>query len=406
MQVSDYGGAHPDSAIGLLDSARLDADRRRQQSTKSRPRVREQVKGPAFEAGSGPRLLVIDDERNLAVSMTRFLNDEGFRAEFVLDGGAGLAAARAANWDAIVLDLKMPRVDGFAVLRELRQARIRVPVLVLTGFPSVTSAVDAMKLGASDYRRIPAGSPVGPGGSASVPSTRGLGTTMSPRVQAALDMVTTVALLGAAVTVVWGNVRSVSLQRATSVVPASAALLDLRGVELKGSLSATVGILEFSDFECPFCGTFARTTLDEIDRAFVVPGRVMIAFRNLPVEKIHVNAFPAAKAARCASSQGRFWEMHDQLFLEPRELDAVSLRRKALGAGLDPHGYDQCMSSDQAAAEVKEDVDLAARLNLRGTPVFLLGRLEPGLMLRVSRIISGAKPFAEFKETLDRLLER
>ncbi len=181
-------------------------------------------------------------------------------------------------------------------------------------------------------------------------------------------------------------------------------LQSLVGAQLRGSTRARVAVIAYSDFQCPFCGRFARETLPRLDQTYIQPGRVVFAFRHSPIERIHPLAVKASEAAVCAGRQGRFWEMHDALFEEGAALDLPGLLRAAAAVGLDPGQTETCLAQD-GSAEIRADRAAAEALQLTGTPAFLVGLVEQG-GVRVIKVVRGAKPFAEFAAVIDDLLGR
>jgi protein-disulfide isomerase len=171
----------------------------------------------------------------------------------------------------------------------------------------------------------------------------------------------------------------------------------------RGSSAARVAIVEYSDFQCPYCGDVARDTLPDLARAYVDTGKVILIFKHLPLS-IHPLAPAAASAASCAGEQSKFWEMHDQLFSKPAKLAAGDLRAAAGEIGLDLTRFDQCRNGAAAAKLVEDDTLEAERLGVTATPTFIFGRLEPGGRVRATDVMTGAKPAKEFKRILDRLL--
>src|SRR5262249_7401275 len=107
-------------------------------------------------------------------------------------------------------------------------------------------------------------------------------------------------------------------------VPADLAL-PIAGAPARGSTTARVTLVEFSDYQCPFCGRYARDTYAQLDHDYVKTGKVLYVFRNLPLESLHPQSFKAHEAALCAGDQGKYWEMHDQLFASQSALDATSI---------------------------------------------------------------------------------
>lgn len=171
----------------------------------------------------------------------------------------------------------------------------------------------------------------------------------------------------------------------------------------KGSAAAKVALVEFSEFECPFCRRFAKETLPALVKEYVNPGRVLIAFRHFPLEKIHQSARAAAEIASCAHAQGQFWRVHDLFFAEPSS-GVGDFRNRALRAGVDKRTLDGCLQLDSTQKAVEADIRLAGSLSLTGTPVFFIGVNGPA-GVQVVKVLVGHRPLAEFRQALDDLLK-
>lgn len=184
--------------------------------------------------------------------------------------------------------------------------------------------------------------------------------------------------------------------------PLPAEPISLEGAAVKGRREARVAIVEYSDFRCPFCARFALDTLPQIDKTYIATGKVLMAFRHLPLEAIHPFAVGAGASAECAGQQGRFWDMHDRLFQNPRQLDPITLRGHAQALSLNVAAYDGCLAG--AAAKVRADGAGAAAVGVSGTPGFLLGSVEPDGRVKVTRRMSGASSFGVFQAAIDGLL--
>jgi protein-disulfide isomerase len=180
--------------------------------------------------------------------------------------------------------------------------------------------------------------------------------------------------------------------------------VSLEGAQIVGSHTAPVAIVEFSDFQCPFCGRFARDTWPTIQKAYVQSGKVLFAFREFPLEAIHGSALEAAKAAECAGLQGQFWKLHDALFADQAHLGSAVLEADARTAGVDSQKFDQCLSG-WAEAKVKADERAGDGLAVSGTPTFFIGRLQPDGAVKVVRRMSGAPPAAAFGAAIDVVLK-
>jgi protein-disulfide isomerase len=155
----------------------------------------------------------------------------------------------------------------------------------------------------------------------------------------------------------------------------------------RGPENAKVTIVEFSDFECPFCGK-AHDTVEEVMKAYA--GKVRLVFRQFPLD-FHKNAQKAAEASLCAHEQGKFWEYHDLLFKNREKLAVEDLKAHATETGLDAAKFNECLDSGKQAKQVADDMAEAKKVGVSGTPAFFIN----GVML------SGALPFEEFKKVID-----
>lgn len=172
----------------------------------------------------------------------------------------------------------------------------------------------------------------------------------------------------------------------------------------KGSAGSRLVLVEFSDFQCPFCARHVKQTLPQIEREYVNTGKILYVMRNLPLEALHPDAVRAAGAAECAGDQGKYWQMHDKLFSNQQALSAPDLARYAQETGLEPAKFKQCMDADVHGAKVRKDLTEAQAAGITGTPTFLLGFAEGGGKVKVVRRIQGAQPYPVFKAAIEGLL--
>jgi protein-disulfide isomerase len=159
----------------------------------------------------------------------------------------------------------------------------------------------------------------------------------------------------------------------------------------RGPENAPITMVEFSDFQCPFC-TRAVGTVEQVMQAY--PDKIRLVFRQFPLE-MHKEAPKAAEAALCANEQGKFWEYHDTLFQNQQALQVEDLRKYATNLKLDEKKFGECLASGKMAATVKADMEAGAKVGVSGTPAFFIN----GVML------SGAQPFEEFKKVIDAELQ-
>lgn len=157
---------------------------------------------------------------------------------------------------------------------------------------------------------------------------------------------------------------------------------------VKGDPKAPVTIVEFSDFQCPYCKT-AQTTLKHILTQY--NGRVKLAFKDFPLRKIHPEAQAAAEAARCAGEQGKFWEFHDALFADQSKQTGADLAAHARTLGLDEKSFEACLATGRYTPKVDADLQEGTKLGITGTPAFFINGV----------FLSGAQPQAEFEKVID-----
>jgi len=175
---------------------------------------------------------------------------------------------------------------------------------------------------------------------------------------------------------------------------------------VKGDPDASITIVEFSDFQCPFCSRWYDQTLSSLEENYIDTGKVKLVYRDLPLSSIHPNARPAHIAAECADEQNKFWDYHDILFESQSEWGRLSpgdlsdkLNEYAITLELDTTSFESCLSSQDVADEVDADGADARKLGATGTPTFFIGNEKDGFTKLV-----GAQPFSSFKSTIDDLL--
>jgi protein-disulfide isomerase len=193
--------------------------------------------------------------------------------------------------------------------------------------------------------------------------------------------------------------------------PTPPAAVPLPDVPIRLDESATLGradapvvLVMFSDFQCPYCATFAEETLPTLQRDYGEPGQVRFVFRHLPLERLHSEAMGAAVGAECARRQGKFWEMHDGLFaIRATALGEGAIAERALDIGLDMPAFRACVA-DSGAAAVRLDLEDAERFGVTGTPGFIIGTVAADGSVVPRRRLSGALPVEEFRAALDEVL--
>ena len=139
-------------------------------------------------------------------------------------------------------------------------------------------------------------------------------------------------------------------------------VLTIDGYPSKGSQSAQLILIEFTDYQCPFCGRHFQQTSIQIERDYVNTGRVRHIVRDFPIESIHKDALKAAEAAHCAGDQGRYWQMHDRLFNGQNALTADHLSAYAGALGLDAKSFERCLDSSKYTAKIRQDLAEAQKV--------------------------------------------
>lgn len=182
-------------------------------------------------------------------------------------------------------------------------------------------------------------------------------------------------------------------------------VLSVKDDPFKGDKNAKLTLIEFSDYQCPFCARHVRDTLPQIEREYIATGKIKYVFRNFPIESIHPQAFKAHEAANCAGEQGKYWEMHDRLFANQNALGLKDMPNHAQAFGLDLPKFQQCLDSGKQASKIRGDLADGQKAGVQGTPTFFLGLTDPkDTMVKALRVIRGAQSYAAFKQALDSLL--
>jgi protein-disulfide isomerase len=217
-----------------------------------------------------------------------------------------------------------------------------------------------------------------------------------------LDVIVSVVLLASAGALLFVTLRDRPLFRESRTFSLPTARQSLVGASLIGSKEAPVAMIVYSDFQCPFCGKFARDTVPVLRSSFVNTGKLAIVFRHLPIDRIHPNARRAAQAAECAGRQGLFWDIHDTLFAIGLPFERGALEQTLTAVGGNPHAWQECVDGPPVD-QIHRDTESATALGIRSTPFILLGPVEFG-ELRVTRSIAGAKAVSTFVDGVEAIL--
>ena len=165
-----------------------------------------------------------------------------------------------------------------------------------------------------------------------------------------------------------------------------------------GNKDAPVTIVEFSDFQCPFCERAYSGAVTEFKNSdYFKNGEVNLIYKHFPLNSIHPFAQKAGEAAECANRQGKFWEYHDKLFTNQQSLGVDSLKQYATQVGLNTGTFNKCLDGGEAAAEVNKETTQATSAGGRGTPYFIIINNKD----KTTQTVSGAVPFAQFETAIN-----
>jgi protein-disulfide isomerase len=217
----------------------------------------------------------------------------------------------------------------------------------------------------------------------------------------AIRLFLTVLLIGMILPMAYSQTSAIPLTKQPKIENLA---LFLAGAPSIGDSNACIAIVEFGDYECPYCGQHANQVLPQILRDYVKTGKVRYFFKDTPVESIHPQALKASEAALCAGDQGKYWEVHDRLFKNQQALAANDLRSHARALDLDVPSFEECLNKGTHAARIRKSIQEATEFGVRGTPTFFVGMLSQSESRKAVTKLSGLKPYSAFQQILDELL--
>lgn len=196
-------------------------------------------------------------------------------------------------------------------------------------------------------------------------------------------------------------------QQGNQPAPAAPANVDVNvaNAPVLGNANAKVALVEFTDFQCPFCSQLFSNTFPQVKKEYIDTGKIKYMVRDFPLVQIHPFAQKAAEAASCANEQGKYWEMHDTLFKNQTALTIDDLKKYAADLGLNTSNFNSCLDSAKFSDKVKADTQEGEKYGVRGTPASFVGKVE-GNTVKQASIISGAVPFDSFKTAIDEALKK
>jgi protein-disulfide isomerase len=183
------------------------------------------------------------------------------------------------------------------------------------------------------------------------------------------------------------------------------AAIDLAGAPFKGSATSTVALVEYSDYECPYCIRHFTQVMPQIQQTYIDTNKIRYMFRDFPIDELHPQSIRAHVAAHCAIEQGNFWNMHDRLFTKPGTHTPDELAARAKEIGLNPAAFSACVANDKYSAAIRQSTAFAISLGASGTPFFVVGKFDPKTsQLTPIKTIPGAYPFSQFQQYIDAAL--
>lgn len=163
-----------------------------------------------------------------------------------------------------------------------------------------------------------------------------------------------------------------------------------------GDPGAKVTLVEFGDFQCPFCSRFFETAEQDIIEKYVKTGKARFVYRDFPISAIHIEAQKSAEAAECANEQGKFWPYHNLLYQRQGELSLQNYRKWARELVLDAKQFDECLDSGKYAPEIEKDLQDGQAAGVNGTPTTFVN----------GRMVQGAVPFSQFAAIIEEELKK
>jgi protein-disulfide isomerase len=181
----------------------------------------------------------------------------------------------------------------------------------------------------------------------------------------------------------------------------------LGDVPYKGEYDAPVTLIEFSDYQCPYCKRHATAVMPTLISKYVDTGKLRFVMREFPIENLHRRAVAASEAALCAGDQGQYWGMHDALFADQKANTDENFQQMAASLGLDESAFLECMSSDKFVEQINADLAEGRRLGISGTPSFVVGMTDPQdpSTVHLTKFIRGAQSLQSFSAAIDELLK-
>jgi len=174
-----------------------------------------------------------------------------------------------------------------------------------------------------------------------------------------------------------------------------------KGRPTLGAADAGITVVEFTDYQCPFCSRFATTTFDKIKQNYIDSGKIRWVVLDMPLS-FHKEALMASQAAHCANEQDKFWEFRALLYRNQDKLQAEQLAEYARQTGIEAEAFNLCLNSNRFDETIQKDQQEASKQQITGTPTFVIGRTTPDVI--TGKRIVGAQAYRVFSSEIDRLL--
>jgi protein-disulfide isomerase len=206
------------------------------------------------------------------------------------------------------------------------------------------------------------------------------------------------------------NLESAHRELAAQVIQGGKAavgqIIDVSKAPARGPDDARVALVEFSDYECPFCIRHFQQTMPLIDQRYIQTGKIRYVFRDFPIDQNHPQAIRAHEASRCALEQNKFWDLHRRLFSAPGSHTPALLEDRAREAGLDEQLFRACIAAGRTTNDIRQTASIADSLGATGTPWFFVGLRDPRTdQVRVTKALGGAQAYEQFALALDAALK-
>ncbi len=181
------------------------------------------------------------------------------------------------------------------------------------------------------------------------------------------------------------------------------ALVSVSGKPSLGRKDAPVTLVEFSDYQCPFCRRHFSTVFPIIKKEYIDTGKLRYVFRDFPIASLHPQAKKGHEAAYCAGEQNKYWEMHDTLFKNSKDFSVPALKRYAQGIGLEGDRFINCLQSGKYSSRIEKEKAEGVKAGVSGTPSFFIGPSGSGGKI-TGAMVRGAQPLARFKQVIESIL--